>query len=330
MYRSEYSPYKALHHLEALTNDRPISVCWLITSKCNQNCPDCFTTRKPDYYTGSDQELSVMIDVVDQLVGIGVKGFSISGGEPTLYEGFEPFARYLINAGVDIGLVTNGTQFANTDIVLLSNFQWIRVSVNGMSKHNYKLFCGVEAGNYWQELELYVPKIKECGCMVGSSFLLRQENISEMFRFASWSKEAGFDTCRFGYVIDTNGIISYTDYQQSYIKDQIIKSLELSDDTFYVYPFSERMNLNKRKQHSHCYASDLIVVISANLNMYRCGPLQNEPSGFIGSLKFGQLRDIWKHRGSQDLSSCPTCWADEKNKFMTYLVCENHLHRNFI
>ncbi len=326
----EYSPYKAVHHLDALKAGNPVSACWLITHRCNQKCEGCYNYKGDDFDPASEPNLRDLKRVALELKDLGVKAISLTGGEPTLHKHFHKFSKFLLDEGFDVGLITNGTTIVDWQPDILSRFKYIRISINAMRPETYEMVCKHNPMMYWERIKHYLSTFKAKGCWLGSSMILRPSVLYDITHFAQWSKDAGFDTCRFGYMIEKPGLFQYTPGQKGVIKEQLASISELSDETFHIYPFLDRMKLSSEKDFSHCYASDLVVVISADLSLYRCGPKQNDPNAMLGNLREQSLGDIWESRGSQDVSHCQVCWANSKNIFMQYLMEPNPKHINFV
>ena len=80
------------------------SVCWNLTSACNMSCQYCFRELSE-----SAQSLEVNMGILDNLIAMGVKRITFSGGEPFMY----PYLLDLINkaheAGIKCYVVTNGS-----------------------------------------------------------------------------------------------------------------------------------------------------------------------------------------------------------------------------
>ena len=80
------------------------SVCWNLTSACNMSCQYCFRELSE-----SAQSLEVNLGILDNLINMGVKRITFSGGEPFMY----PYLLDLINkaheADIKCYVVTNGS-----------------------------------------------------------------------------------------------------------------------------------------------------------------------------------------------------------------------------
>ncbi len=87
---------------------RPRTAAIEITRRCNLTCKTCFANSTSDRglpQLGTGQ----VVDLVDELVDLGVSSFHIGGGEPTLHPGFLDIARHIRARGVIAGFSTNGT-----------------------------------------------------------------------------------------------------------------------------------------------------------------------------------------------------------------------------
>jgi MoaA/NifB/PqqE/SkfB family radical SAM enzyme len=334
---TEYSPYKCFYHLDSLNAGRPVLAYWLITHRCNYNCPVCFNKHNPDFVATAESSVGEICDYAEQLKALGVKALSIQGGEPLLHSQIETVLAGLLSMGFEIGMISNGSLITQELIPLLSRLTWFRISVDGMSRatygnvHGIRVFPGNPAAELWDMFRAVVPAIKANGCVVGSSFLVQDTNVQEMFDFAAWSKVAGFDTCRYSYVREPDGTMKlFSPGQHDGIEGQLESALLLQDENFKVFGLTDRLALSSGKPYSHCYMSDLFLALCADGKVYRCCSYQNNNAGLLGDLNETSLEEIWHNRGEQDLSTCPMCWQDKKNGFLSYMMTEEKRHINFV
>lgn len=116
------------------------SICWDITSRCNDNCKFCYRDQ-------SNLELSLEQnkEILKKLILSGVKKISFVGGEPLLYNQLYELVGYGKSIGkgnVLFSITTNGIVLDaangaeksldnNSIIRLLSFFDWITFSLDG-------------------------------------------------------------------------------------------------------------------------------------------------------------------------------------------------------
>jgi hypothetical protein len=116
---------------------------------CNLACSYCSVQDRDQ---SQSLRLGDAIRYVDTLRRHGLKAVILTGGgEPTAYPGFNILVRYLRDAGLKIGLITNGTLAYRVDD--WDAFAWVRVSINR--------FPG------WRE-RINLPRLD---CTVGASFI---------------------------------------------------------------------------------------------------------------------------------------------------------------
>jgi MoaA/NifB/PqqE/SkfB family radical SAM enzyme len=265
---------------------------------------------------------------------LGVKAVILSGGEPTLHRHFSTLAPRLLGMGFEVAVMTNGTNLKRARTGWMNRLSWLRVSVNAVHADVYEAVHGVKPrASYWTDIAEIVHALKDSECKVGSSFLVQANNIRQIYVFAKWSKEAGFASCRYTYEKDAGLSVRYSGPAVRDIASQISHAkAAFEDDNFSIFGLADRRDLpiKGKKAYSHCYVSDLSFAICPNGSVYRCCSLQNSPRGFLGSLKENSLSEIWAARGSQDVTRCPQCWQDTKNKFLEYAMIDDPIHVNFI
>jgi len=327
----EYSPYKAAKHIESLKAGKPVTCHFLITGRCNYDCPTCMN-KSVNFPHGVELSANTAIDYAYQLRELGVKALSISGGEPLVHRAFDRILAACLGMGFEIGILTNGSYIDRVNRDLLRQCKWIRISINSLSSSVFSLVhCHRDIG-IWDLVGKYLPKIKSDGCIVGSSFLITDDDavIKEIPGFAKRSLDMGFDTCRFSYIWKPVVGIEVGPEVAKKIRNGLQKASVYQSDSFKIFGLSERINLKKDKAITHCYYSDLVVRIHPDGMVKRCCYSQDLPSGTLGNLNERSLQDIWKNRTEIDAAKCPPCWHQGKNKFIEYLLHDDPQHVNFI
>ena len=124
------------------------SVCWDITSACNENCAFC-------YRNADNMSLSLEDNkrILKKLIDIGVGKISIVGGEPLLYDDLFELVRWgreYGGKGTVFSITTNGirlTEIVNDDIEINQKivaylnelFGWITFSLDGIDTESQRM-----------------------------------------------------------------------------------------------------------------------------------------------------------------------------------------------
>ena len=105
-----------------------VRVLWEITSACNLRCEFCLVEMKRKHVSLDDA-----LGIADALVERGVDKVMLSGGEPLLFRGVEDVMRRLIDGGVLVKLLTNGTVENETVYRMIEDDPSIEVSLSILS-----------------------------------------------------------------------------------------------------------------------------------------------------------------------------------------------------
>lgn len=96
--------------------------------RCNLKCSYCSVSERTLHST---IELPRIIDYLSKLKSRGLKAVILTGGgEPTLYKDFNPLGEWILDNGLELALITNGTQFGRVSDRILAGLTWVRVSMN--------------------------------------------------------------------------------------------------------------------------------------------------------------------------------------------------------
>ncbi len=105
-----------------------VRVLWEITSACNLRCDFCLVEMKRKQVS-----LDQALGIADQLVERGVDKVLLSGGEPLVFRGVEHVMRRLLDGGVLVKLLTNGTVENETVFRMIEADPTIEVSLSILS-----------------------------------------------------------------------------------------------------------------------------------------------------------------------------------------------------
>ena len=122
---------KILKHLDNLIERRPITAQIQLCNFCNNFCKYCRYVGVP-----KQQKKSVSIDEFKQYVGIlrdlGVKGFILTGGEPTISDDFDAIAKWLEDNEIPYGINTN------FNVLKFIRPRYLKISIDGFDAASYK------------------------------------------------------------------------------------------------------------------------------------------------------------------------------------------------
>lgn len=214
----------------------------------------------------------------------GVKAICIAGGgEPLLNPETPAFIDKVISNGVEVGIVTNGSQIMDA-VDPLSQCTWVGVSVDAGSSKTFHALKGLNPNK--QVFEKVIENIalltdysrrhntklgmKHPSYGVSFKYLLYKDNIGELFEAAKLAKEIG---CKNIHIrpagtpwdkIGTNEKIRFSDDDVALFNEQLAKAQELDDDTFGVYGITHKFNdqFERSNCFHKCHAVFMTAVIS--------------------------------------------------------------------
>lgn len=111
----------------------PISVELHLTDCCNLNCEWC--TDKELRKNGATLEVEVIEKLFFEFGQYGTGVTLEGGGEPTLHPQFHEIVEIGKNAGIDMGLISNGIVDISSEV---DKLKWIRISLDSSTKEEYK------------------------------------------------------------------------------------------------------------------------------------------------------------------------------------------------
>jgi len=286
--------YKNLgNYLEGKTeNYAPVSINLDLITACSHQCLHCID--KDIINTGKMLDLGFVKELVSKWAGNGLKSvILIGGGEPTLYPYFEKTVEFLKGLGLQIGLVTNGSQNEKVKTVsrLFREKDWVRISIDAgldatfQSLHRPKIKMSLEellesAG----QIKLQNPDLQ-----LGYSFLaigkdkiagscLLPSNLQEISLAARKAKENGFSYLSVKPFIDLEGTRAtrISDEDLAEIRKQVEEARKLEDEKFKVIEsvnllcfYDEVLKKSMQSQPKICHAQNFRLVV-APAGIFQC------------------------------------------------------------
>lgn len=139
----EESVLNVIMQIEAKRFETPViheneenNVYIYLTNNCNQRCKHCYM------YAGDIkiEELTVheWCDILDKLKLSGIEGVTFTGGEVTVFKGFEEIVKYAHTIGLLVTVLSNGVLWTESKIEELHNYiDEIQISIDGYDADSY-------------------------------------------------------------------------------------------------------------------------------------------------------------------------------------------------
>ncbi len=348
----------------------PVLVTVDPTNECNYNCIWC--NAKAIIKKKSEQRLSkVALEEIAKALGdwkykgskYGVKAVCIAGGgEPLLNSETGFFIDNLVDRGIEVGTVTNGSHI-NDFIESLSKCHWVSVSIDSGTADTFANLKGVSLSEFdrvienMQALVEYSRKYstylaqKPLSFGVTYKFLVHEKNVHEIDTAAKLAKSIGCKSIHIrpvGKPWYSKKAISFDDKTISMFYDKLRVAREMEDENFSVYGVTHKFtpNFNKKNSFAKCHALFMTTVFSPptsrnhrdSFTLCQCCDRRGD-SALELSHSLRNLGDIlniwgsynhWEMYDKLDLNRCPRCTYSPHNEIYEKVLCEDNMSINFI
>lgn len=325
MNKSEYSPYKVVHHIDRLNSIKtegrcvPITIHLAPTTYCNCSCYYCYVK---DYNTHKCQlEKEALFSFLEAAADKGVKAVEITGGgEPTVYPHFDETVIKCHELGLDVGLVTNGYHL-NPNVLKYAT--WIRVSIDTFDKEKYRKIRNANLPDL-----SCIKELSEYGVVVGASCVITESNYDDVFEFVCCAKKLGFDNVWLKGVEDSDELFAY----KKEVLKRVKKAESLSDDGFRVFVGDLfRDTTEQKKEFRRCSFQHVAMMVYSNGDVYPCCSLQGRAGYAYANIYKDSFEHIVGMNRELPVERCPlNCFWSNKNKFMEYIMLDEPRHVNFM
>jgi len=306
-----YSANKFLHfadHIAALRDGRviaPVHVRIKPINRCNHACWYC-AYRTDDLSLGEDMDLEDRIpddkmrEITDDLVAMGVKAVTFSGGgEPLLYKTLPDRIRDLAEGGVQVASLTNGSNLKGRMADAFAAYgTWVRVSLDAWDDVSYAKSRSIREGAFSALIENLRGFAKRgSDCVLGVSFIVDETNYGHIAEVCRLLKEVGVRHVKLSAAVVSNDVGKNNAYHGKIaagVAAQIETARKLDDNGFAIVDHYHEMEARFDKSYDTCPYLQFLTVIGADCGVYTCQDKAYSQSGLLGSIADRSFRDFWQ------------------------------------
>lgn len=288
----------------------PIVVDLDPTTFCDLACPECISGKLLNQGRFTPERLQ---SLAGELVSMAVQAvILIGGGEPLAHRGTRKVLRILGEAGIAVGVVTNGTLITQNLEELARYASWVRVSVDAGTSHTYGVFRPDRKGeSVFDRVIGNMRLLAEAkhGAL-GYSFLVmtREEengrtvsNHHEVLQAAELANDIGCDYFEVKAMFDEqHHVVGVPDEVLESVESQLRQAAHLQNDTFQVIDSSTLQSLRAQegpiqpKGYDHCRIAELRTLVTPS-GVYICPYHRGNQKARIGDAVTDSLADIWRN-----------------------------------
>lgn len=263
---------------------------------CNHRCIGCdYAKLNKTRHSLSDRGL---INIIDQLIDLGVQGVEFGGGgEPTLHSSLPKVIDMLIKNNISFGMLTNGTNLTKElQLRFVENGSYCRIGLDSATEkvfNHYKRPKNKNAGlksvirNIEDLIRLRNKLRNHTNLQISIKYSVDSNNYSDILRALSLADKLKVDSIQFKLIRNMPSKLKST---------KILKSLHKSiEETKNKYPQLRIIsNFEKSALKMQCWLSPLQLVIDAYGDVYICCYYRHRSNSHcLGNIFKSRLKDIW-------------------------------------
>ena len=351
-----YSNLKIFDHIDKLNeavkeNKRvaPIYIRIKPTNYCNHKCYYCSYADSAlglrDSVQKQDQiSWEKMQEIISDMKDMGVKAVTFSGGgEPLVYPHIVETMQQVLDAGIDLSIITNGQLLKEERAKVLAKAKWVRVSFDAAKAETYAKIRQLPL-NAFDEVCSNIQEfaaIKADNCELGINFVINHENADQVYDMAALVKQLGANHIKYTARITKDLFEYHEPFKKEAISKIHLAQENLEGDGFkvinkYEGDFDSAMVFHRC--YEKCYINHIFTVIAADSKVYFCHDKAYVSSGVVGDIKERSFKQLWysdavKERYQQfdpGIECCHHCVYDDRNELLNTFYALDRNHINFI
>lgn len=331
-----------------------------LTNRCNHACIWCYAADSiSSHYNDNDfAPVDMVVRTITEAAALGLKAITFVGtGEPTLHPKFDVIARGIREAGVEIGLFTNGALLREGKKMeaVLDTHTFVRFSISGADReeHNFIHHAGKPTNDFdliVKHIEQILAHRKEKGTRfptVGVQFSVNHHDWKSVARACAFWKEKGVDYFAIKPVYKNENVEEHEENHAPYefVIEEMRKCKAMETKDFIVYAkyaqFSRLLaeDRNAYRGYKYCHGQAFTTFFDPDGKLYVCGNLHGQDKFSIGNvLEQGSFKGVWdgpirkQLLADLDVSKCPVgCRMDPLNLIIEDILNPDpEVHPNFL
>lgn len=327
----------------------PLQIRIKPTNVCAHNCWYC-AYRADNLQLGKDMResdcipIEKMMEIVDDIVEMGVKSITFSGGgDPFHYPYLLKTVRKLSQTPVKFAALTHGARLEGEIAEIFAhNATWLRISTDGWDDDSYSLYRRVPKGEFTKVMN-NMKNFKKLGgkCYLGVVLVVDKKNASHIHDFIERLKNADIESVKVSPCIVSNKGRENNEYHRpifNLAKEQIAKSIkDFADKKFEVFDQYHALDEKFEKDYEWCPYLQNVPVIGADLNVYAChDKAYNLDNGLLGSIRNQRFKDLWFSDKAKFFEINPShdcnhhCVVNANNKLILEYLDADREHLEFV
>jgi len=314
----------------------PVLVTLDPVNRCNLRCPWCNAAHQMSQ--SADRYSDATIDAMPAfLADWGVRAVCVAGGgEPTMHPRFSDLVTGLVRAGIQVGVVTNGT-LMHRHVDALGLCRWVGVSVDAGNVEQYAEQKGVDLfAKVLENLALLRERFPHLELTY--KYLIAPTNIMGLHQAAQHALRIGCNYFHARPMGRTAAEVQrgersspFTQDEQHLAVDILRVCKRIEQPGFRVQARTEKVGANDWgicHKFKRCWAVGMTAVIQPDGTCGLCCDRRGDPATKL--CDWQRLTDIsaaWgneRHRGllgAVDLSGCPRCtYAPHNQVFEQFAI----------
>lgn len=350
-----YSNLKIFAHAEVLNElekgirKAPIYIRIKPTNYCNHKCYYCSYADSElglrDSVNKQDQiPWEKMQEIISDIQEIGVKAVTFSGGgEPLVYPHIVEAMKRILEAKIDLSIITNGQLLNGERAETLAKAKWVRISFDAANAETYAKVRKLNLTAFDEVCENIrnFSFIKDKNCELGVNFVINHENEKQVYEMAKMTKNLGVNHIKYTARI-TKNLFEYHEPFKNSVIEQIHKAQrELEDTNFKVinkYEGDFESAMVFHRNYEHCYINQIFTVIAADSKVYFCHDKAYVSDGVVGDLSHQSFKELWfsdevvkRYKEFNPQKECNHhCVYDDRNELLNTFYSLDRNHINFI
>lgn len=284
----------------------PLNVRIKPTNSCNHNCWYC-AYRAENLQLGQDMNLQdsipreKMLEVIDDLVEMGVKAVTFSGGgDPFCYPHLTEAARRLAASPVKFAALTNGSRLTGEVAeVFAHHATWLRISMDGWDDASYREYRGCPDGEFTKIIG-NMEQFKKLGgtCYLGVCIVVDNRNYGHVYDLIRLLHATGVNSVKVSPCIVSNSGRKNNEYHAPIfdtVKEQTSRAIaDFSGSSLEIFDSYHTQLDTFQKSYTWCPYLQITPVIGADQNIYSChDKAYNLQDGVLGSIQDNRFKDVW-------------------------------------